>query len=120
MALRGEASARKRQDLHRLAMLKAARDEDRQILAGLAAVKQLPPVPASIPVVVIVGAPRLDAPAARRWRAAELAPARHAQTAWILDMAGATHVSPLTRDRAYLAAAVAWLRSRPSATTPAD
>ncbi len=61
--------------------------------------------------MVISGAPYPDQPLAKAWRTAEVAPALRADRAWILDMPGATHVSPLTRDRAYVSAAVSWLRS---------
>ena len=65
----------------------------------------------AIPTVVIVGAPRPRERLARAWRAAEIRPAALADHAWILDAPGATHVSPLARDRAYVDAAVGWLRS---------
>jgi pimeloyl-ACP methyl ester carboxylesterase len=111
MGLKGEASRRKRHGLLALSRLKVARDEDRQIIPGLAAVRALGEAARTIPTVVIVGAPRPAARLARAWRAAEVAPALRAEHAWILDMPGASHVSPLNRDRAYVAAAVAWLRA---------
>ncbi len=111
MGLRGEAAARKRHGLLALARLKVARDEDRQIIPGLAAVRALGEGARPIPTVVIVGAPRPAARLARAWRTAEVAPALRADHAWILDMPGASHVSPLNRDRAYVTAAVAWLRA---------
>lgn len=111
MRLKDEAARRKRRGLMALARLKVARDEDRAIIPGLAAVRALSDGAARhIPTVVIVGAPNPKAPLARAWRAAEIAPAPRADHAWILDMPGATHVSPLTRDRAYVVAAVGWLR----------
>lgn len=110
MDLSPEAARRKRISLTCFACLKVARDEDRLIIPGLDTVRRLGPVSPDIPVVVIEGSLRPRAPLARAWRAAEIAPAARAWRSWILDMPGATHVSPLTRDRAYLAAAVAWLR----------
>ena len=105
------AAARKRVGLRCSTCLKVARDEDRSIIAGLDAVRRLGPVSPTIPVAVIEGSLRPSAPLASAWRAAEIAPATRARRSWILDMPGATHVSPLTRDRVYVAAAVAWLRS---------
>jgi hypothetical protein len=61
--------------------------------------------------VVIVGSPWPAEKLARAWRGAEVRPAALADHAWILDAPGATHVSPLARDRAYVDAAVGWLRS---------
>jgi len=111
MGLASEAARRKREGLTSLARLKVARDEDRLIVPGLDAARRLGDATRHIPTVVISGAPYPDQPLAKAWRTAEVAPALRADTAWILDMPGATHVSPLTRDRAYVAAAVGWLRS---------
>ena len=110
MDLSPEAAARKRRGLSCLACLKTARNEDRLIIPGLEAVRRLGPVSPTIPIVVIDGALRPQAPLASAWRAAAIAPAARARRSWVLDMPGATHVSPLTRDRAYVTAAVAWLR----------
>ncbi len=110
MDLSPDAAARKRHGLSCLACLKTARDEDRLIIPGLDAVRRLGPVSPTIPVVVLDGSLRPKAALAAAWRTAEIAPAARAQRAWVLDMPGATHVSPLTRDRAYVAAAVSWLR----------
>ncbi|HEY5106907.1 MAG TPA: alpha/beta hydrolase [Caulobacteraceae bacterium] len=108
----GDAAAeRKRQALTCHPCLRVARDEDRQIVPGLTEVERLGGVPADIPTVVIVGATQPRRGSARAWRAAEVAPAHRAQRAWILDAVGATHVSPLARDRAYIDVAVDWLRS---------
>lgn len=111
MDLPSEAARRKRQGLTSLARLKVARDEDRLIIPGLDAARRLGDSTRHIPTVVISGAPYPGQPLAKAWRTAEVAPALRADTAWILDMPGATHVSPLTRDRAYVTAAVSWLRS---------
>ena len=111
MALRRDAAERKRHSLTCRACLVVARDEDRRIIAGLETARRLGDAARTIPTVVISGAPHPDQPLARAWRAAEVAPAERAARSWILDLPGATHVSPLTRDRAYLVAAVNWLRS---------
>jgi pimeloyl-ACP methyl ester carboxylesterase len=118
MGLKGEAAARKRRGLECLACLKVARDEDRLIIAGLDAARRLGDVTRHIPTVVISGAPYPDQSLAQAWRTAEIAPALRADRAWILDMPGATHVSPLTRDRAYVVAAVDWLRSLAREASP--
>jgi hypothetical protein len=118
MSLKREAARRKRQGLLSLARLKVARDEDALIVPGLEAVRRLGETDTAIPTVVITGEARNPDALARAWRAAEIVPAARAQTAWILDMPGATHVSPLTRDRAYVAAGVDWLRSGLSPVGP--
>jgi hypothetical protein len=109
--LGGEAAARKRAALTSLASLRVARDEDRAIVPALKTVRALRDAARHIPTVVIVGAPYPKERLARAWRAAEIAPAARADHAWILDAPGASHVSPLARDRAYIDAAVGWLRA---------
>jgi pimeloyl-ACP methyl ester carboxylesterase len=111
MGLGHEAAALKRRGLECVVCLKVARDEDRLIIPGLDAARRLGDATRHISTVVICGALYPDRPLAKAWRAAEVAPALRADRAWILDMPGATHVSPLTRDRAYVTAAVSWLRS---------
>ncbi len=108
--LRPEATRRKYEALTCVPCLKVARDEDRAIIAGLIAVRALPDDVRQIPTVVISGDPYPNSRIARAWRSAEIAPAERADHGWILDAPGATHVSPLARDRAYVDAAVAWLR----------
>jgi pimeloyl-ACP methyl ester carboxylesterase len=106
------AAARKRAALTCRPCLHVARDEDRQVEAGVVAVTALPDDVRRIPTAVIVGSP--DPPdwrEPRAWRVAESAPALRAEHGWILQAQGASHVSPLARDRAYIDAAVAWLRS---------
>jgi pimeloyl-ACP methyl ester carboxylesterase len=105
-----EAARRKHQALTCLACLKIARDEDRLIVAGLKDTNALPPLSPTVPVVVITGDESPDTTLPRDWRAAEIAPAARADHSWILEAPGASHVSPLTRDRAYVDAAVGWLR----------
>jgi pimeloyl-ACP methyl ester carboxylesterase len=106
-----EAARRKHAALTCLACLKVARNEDRALIAGLTATNALPPLPAAIPVVAITGDESPDTTLPRDWRVAEIAPAARADHSWILEAPGASHVSPLTRDRAYVAAAVGWLRA---------
>jgi pimeloyl-ACP methyl ester carboxylesterase len=109
--LEGEAAARKRAALTDIRSLRVARDEDRAIVPGLAETRALGGSPPAIPTVVIVGTTRPDLFSSKAWRAAEILPAERARRSWILDAIGATHVSPLARDRAYIVAAVDWLRS---------
>ena len=109
--LSGDAAERKSKALEDPDRLRVARDEDRAIIPGLTTVRGLGGSPPQIPTAVIVGAvdPRDDL--AKAWRAAETAPAMRARSSWVLDAVGATHTSPLVRDRAYVTAAVDWLRS---------
>jgi hypothetical protein len=88
-----------------------ARDEDRAIVPSLFVTANLGGSPPEIPTVVIVGTTQPTGALARSWRAAEVWSADRARASWILDAVGATHVSPLSRDRAYVTAAVDWLRS---------
>jgi pimeloyl-ACP methyl ester carboxylesterase len=111
--LTGDAAVVKRQVLSRPEDLRVARDEDRAILPGLTVARGLGGAPADIPTVAITGATDPDAPLSKAWRAAEAAPAERARDHWILYAPGATHTSPLARDRAYVVAAVDWLRSLP-------
>jgi len=105
------AAQRKRAALECLRCLEVARDEDRLIVAGLRETAALPGDVRHIPTVVIVGDPSPGFDLAPIWRKAEIGPADRADTSWILDAPGASHVSPLSRDRAYVDAAVAWLRA---------
>ncbi|HEV7158897.1 MAG TPA: alpha/beta hydrolase [Caulobacteraceae bacterium] len=115
-ALPGPASERKRRALSRLRRLKVARDEDRAIVPGLSAVAALGGSPAGIPTVAIISMPRRPSTLDETWARAEAVPARRADVGWVLTLPGGTHTSPLARDRAYVEAAVAWLRDL--ATTP--
>jgi pimeloyl-ACP methyl ester carboxylesterase len=112
--LKGDAARRKREALSQADQLNVGRNEDRAMIPGLAAVRALGGAPATIPTVVIVGAPDPKTPLAKAWRAAGVALARRARVSWMLEADGATHTSPLARDRAYVIAAVRWLRSMPS------
>ena len=112
------AAARKREALDCARCLTVSRDEDRLIVPGLNAVNRLDAdAVRHIPTVVIVGAPDQRQRLAAAWRAAEIKPAAQADRSWVLDASGATHVSPLARDRAYIDAAVGWLRT-PFTTLP--
>lgn len=116
--LPAEAAARKRAALTDLSSLRTARDEDRAIIPGLETTRQLGGSPPDIPTVAIFGGSAPDSETYRHWRQAEAAPARRARTGWVLEAIGASHTSFLGRDRAYVTAAVDWLRSmRP---TPGD
>ena len=119
MQLPPDNVAGKRAAMARRDAVIAARDEDRQIIPGLATVRRLGGSPPSIPTAVICGAADPQAPSSQAWRAAEIAPAQRARTAWVLDAPGATHTSPLVRDRAYVVAAVDWLRSSSSPSSRA-
>ena len=117
------AAAAKRQGLTCHACLVVARDEDRAIIPGLDEVARLDGDPLkAIPTVVITGAPDMGEPVSAAWRASEEKSARRAEHGWVLEAPGASHVSPLARDRDYIDAAVGWLRSitrrRYSASTP--
>jgi pimeloyl-ACP methyl ester carboxylesterase len=110
------AAARKREALDCARCLTVSRDEDRLIVPGLYALRRLEDdAVRQIPTVVISGSLYPKQRLAAAWRAAEVKPARAADRSWILDAPGATHVSPLARDRAYIDAAVSWLRTL---TTP--
>ena len=97
--------------------LQNSRDEVLQIIPGLRRMKALGQVSSAIPAAVIVAsldpADRLDV----AWRKVQVAPAARACQGWVLDMVGATHVSPLGRDRAYVISALDWLET-PRPQTP--
>ena len=113
-----DATERKRSALSRPRKLRIARDEDRAIVPGLATTVDLGGSPPQIPTVSIYGGPDPGSPLAAAWRRAEAVPSERAPRGWTLEAVGATHVSPLARDRAYIVAAVNWLRSI-AATAPA-
>jgi pimeloyl-ACP methyl ester carboxylesterase len=113
--LKGEDAGRKRAAISTSRQLRAARDEDRAVIPGLTRVRDLGGSPAAVPTAVIVGALEPKSPLSKAWRAAETASAMRARRSWILDAPGASHTSPLARDRAYVVAAVDWLRSLPAA-----
>jgi pimeloyl-ACP methyl ester carboxylesterase len=110
-ALPLDAQRRKLWALSRPRRIRVARDEDRAIIPGLSVTANLGGSPTDIPTVVIIGSTDPSGALAQAWRAAEVVPAEKARRGWVLDAPGATHVSPLSRDRAYVVAAVDWLRS---------
>lgn len=105
------AALRKREALTSPRHLSDSRDEVLQILPGLPRIRDRGGVPPGIPVAVIVASEHPDRPIDRAWRAAQATPAQRACQGWVLEAAGATHVSPLGRDRAYVEAAIRWLKS---------
>lgn len=108
-----DAARRKRAALSRPSRLRVARDEDRAIVPGLFITANLGGSPVDIPTVTIFGSTEPNGKLAKAWRAAEIVPTERARRGWVLEAIGATHVSPLSRDRAYVTAAVNWLRSIP-------
>ena len=114
LGLGEDGARRKREAISSPEQLRTARDEDRAVIPGLAEVRALGGSPRSVPTAVIVGSTEPDAPLAQAWHAAETASAARAERSWVLDAPGATHTSPLVRDRAYVVAAVNWLRSLPA------
>jgi pimeloyl-ACP methyl ester carboxylesterase len=114
-----EAAASKRRALSSPKRLRVARDEDRAIIPGLFTIAALGGSPPSIPTVSIYGGPVPGSPLASAWRRAEAVPSERAVHGWTLEAVGATHVSPLARDRSYVLVAVNWLRSlAPSGHSP--
>jgi pimeloyl-ACP methyl ester carboxylesterase len=113
-----DAAARKRSALSRPRKLRVARDEDREIVPGLSVAAGIGGSPPSIPTVSIYGGPDPGSPLAAAWRKAEAVPSEKATRGWTLEAIGATHVSPLARDRAYIVAAVNWLRSLATLAPP--
>lgn len=93
------------------AHLENSRQEVLQIIPGLRRMKALGQVSPAIPTAVIVASLDPADPLDQAWRAAQVAPAARACQGWVLDMVGATHVSPLGRDRAYVISALDWLET---------
>ncbi|THD65303.1 MAG: alpha/beta hydrolase [Phenylobacterium sp.] len=111
IGLDGQGALRKSRALTSSRFLADARDEVMEILPALRRVRELGDVPPTIPVAVVVGALRQAPAPDEAWRAAEVAPATRACQGWVLDAIGASHVSPLGRDRSYVIAAVRWLKT---------
>ena len=103
-----EAAARRRRAWTGRASIRAALQEERAFLPGLAAVDALPPLRPAIPVAVIVASRAPDKPLDRAWRAAEVAPAGRACRALVLDVF-ASHTSILDAQRGDVAEAVGWV-----------
>ncbi len=111
IGLQGPAAHHKWAALTSPRHLENARDEVLQILPGLRRVREIGGVGPKIPTAVIVASLAPTDPIDSAWRQAQAAPARRACQGWVLDADGATHVSPLGRDRSYLLAAIGWLKT---------
>lgn len=111
IGLRGRAAAHKWEALTSPRHLAAARDEVLEILPGLRRIKDRGGPSRAIPTAVIVASQSPGDPVDEAWREAQIAPARRACQGWALDAVGASHVSPLGRDRSYVLAAVRWLET---------
>lgn len=116
--LTGAAARRKYEALADPATLHTARDEDQAVIDSLSATRKLGGPPALIPTVVICSSTDPAAPLSQAWQAAEAASAKRAAVRWIMDVPGATHTSPLARDRGYVVAGVDWLRRLAPARGP--
>jgi pimeloyl-ACP methyl ester carboxylesterase len=110
IGLTGAAAERKRRTMMSLRHLTASRDEVLRIIPDLAEARAAGPLAPDLPIAVIAVDPARPDAVSRAWRAAKIAPAGRACRGWVLDVVGATHVTPLGRDRAYVLAAVRWLR----------
>ncbi|MDB5457947.1 MAG: alpha/beta hydrolase, partial [Caulobacter sp.] len=111
--IHGQAAIDKRKALGNLNHLRTARDEDLEIIPGLAAVRRRETALVDIPLAVIVGSPTPHDETSKAWRAAGLQAVNRARSSWLLDAPGVTHASPLAKDRRYILAAVNWLRGHP-------
>lgn len=111
IGLRGRAAVRKWEALTSPRHLAAARDEVLEILPGLRRIKDRGGASPAIPTAVIVASQAPGDRVDEAWREAQIAPARRACQGWTLDAVGASHVSPLGRDRSYVLAAVRWLET---------
>jgi len=112
MGLTGTAAARKWRALNSRRHLNHSRDEVFEIVPGLRRVREQGlSVPPSIPVVAVVASPNPDKAVEQTWRLAEFAPAQRSCQGWAMEAARATHLSLLSRDRAYVLAAVRWLQT---------
>ncbi len=112
IGLDGEAADRKREALTAGSHVRASRAEIRMITGGLRTARALPPLERNIPIAVVVGAPDPDAPLAKAWRASEVKASARACRSWVVDAPGASHASPLGRDRAYVLSAIRWVQAR--------
>lgn len=111
MGLPARAAFRKRRALTSPRHLADARNEVMQILPSLPRIRERGGVPPDIPVAVVIASEHPDRPIDRAWRAAQSTAAAKACQGWVLEADGASHVSPLGRDRAYVEAAIRWLRT---------
>lgn len=111
IGLDGRAAAHTWRAMTSARHLRDARDEVLAILPALRRMTAKGQVPISIPVVSIVATANPRASLDRAWRAAQAAPTMRACQGWLLEAVGASHVSPLGRDRAYILAAIRWLET---------
>jgi len=119
VGLKGRAAERKYQAMESLDHLQASYLEEKQIARGIRASRNLPPLNPNIPVAVLIAAEDPSDSLAKAWDKVQRDSASGARQQWILEMPGSTHVSPLGRDRAYVAAAVDWVRSLSVTRQPA-
>jgi pimeloyl-ACP methyl ester carboxylesterase len=110
-----QAAARRRVTWLRRASIQSASAEVQAFLAGLDAVEALPPLSRTIPVAVVVASRQSDAALDQDWRAAQVAPARRACRALVVD-AWASHTSILDAQRGYVVALAEWLGGGPPAS----
>lgn len=125
IGLTGRAAERKWRAMVSLRHVAASRDEVLRIIPDLAEARAAGPLAPDLPVAVIMADPFHPDSVSQAWRAAKVAPAHRACRGWVLDAVGATHVTPLGRDRSYVLSAVRWLQDeavlRPATVcTPLD
>lgn len=106
-----EAAARRRRAWTRRSSIRAALQEERAFLPGLAAVDALPPLRPAVPVAVVVASRSPDKPLDRAWRAAQVAPAARACRAVVIDVR-ASHTAILDGRRDRVVEAVDWMDGR--------
>lgn len=110
IGLTGAAAERKWRALVSPRHVVASRNEVLRIIPDLAEARAAGPLAPDLPIAVIAVEPIHPDAISQAWRAAKIAPAHRACQGWVLDAVGATHVTPLGRDRAYVLAAVGWLQ----------
>jgi pimeloyl-ACP methyl ester carboxylesterase len=116
--LRPPAAANKRKILSRLGHIEVGMEEDLAMIPGMKTVRAEGGSPPHIPTAVIVSLdPKSEV--SRAWRDAGAEIVAKARTGWLMTAPGASHTSPLARDRAYVDAAVRWLRSVHASQDPA-
>jgi pimeloyl-ACP methyl ester carboxylesterase len=109
MGLEGDAARHKEQALRSAIHLANSEAEAEHIVGDLSAVRALGKIPASIPIAVVVATYRGDDALDPAWRAAQVAAARGACQAFVIEALGATHTSVLARDKSYVLSAIDWL-----------
>ncbi len=116
--LRRRANGAKQKAMGRLEHMQVGLEEDLAMIPNMRTVRAQGGSPPSIPTAVIVGATDPKSAVSQAWREAGQAIVARARTGWLLTADGASHTSPLARDRAYVAAAVKWLRAVHAARRP--